>query len=156
MQADLRLSVRPPVWPAGVRTTPWQGSAATDVHALLRAAYARGGGEVEQDYARWLQEFTADSEFDPSSCILAWSGPQLAGVVLCWSSAFVKDLCVCEGQRGRGLGEALLRAAMALFANRGAPTLNLKVDADNPSGAQRLYLRCGFEVVERIERRQQV
>ncbi len=150
MQADLRRGARPPVWPAAVRATHWQDTAAPAVHGLLCSAYRPGGGgEVDQDYARWKDWFTNDAEFDPSACILAWSGGELAGVVLCWSSAFVKDLCVAESQRGRGLGEALVRAAMVLFADRGAPALSLKVHADNPSGAPRLYRRCGFEVIER-------
>jgi ribosomal protein S18 acetylase RimI-like enzyme len=156
MEADLRLSVTPPVWPAGVTTTTWQGSAEPAVHRLLQSAYSRGGGEVAEDYAKWLREFTADTEFDPSSCILAWAGPELAGAALCWSSAFLKDLCVAEWHRGQGLGEALVRAAMIVFADRGAPALALKVQADNPSGALRLYLRSGFKVVERIPPRLRV
>src|SRR5262245_64559378 len=91
MEADLRLPVSPPVWPAGIITTAWQDGSALDVHRLLRSAYSRGGGEVEQDYAKWRHAFTTDSEFDPSSCTLAWSGVELVGVALCWSSAFLKD-----------------------------------------------------------------
>jgi ribosomal protein S18 acetylase RimI-like enzyme len=150
MQAALRRGTTAPRWPAGVVTTEWQDAAAPAVHGLLCSAYRRGGGKVDQDCTRWMNEFTTDPEFDPSACILAWTGRELAGVALCWSSAFVKDMCVSESQRGRGLGEALVRAAMVLFANRGAPVLSLKVHADNPSGAPRLYRRCGFEVVERI------
>jgi ribosomal protein S18 acetylase RimI-like enzyme len=150
MQADLRRGTSAPRWPAGVLAARWQDAAASAVHGLLCSAYRRGGGEVDQDRVKWTNAFTTDPEFDPSACILAWTGRELAGVALCWSSAFVKDLCVSESQRGRGLGEALVRAAMVLFANRGAPVLSLKVHADNPSGAPRLYRRCGFEVVERI------
>jgi ribosomal protein S18 acetylase RimI-like enzyme len=150
MQVDLRRCTARPAWPTGVLTTQRQDAAAPAVHGLLCSAYRRGGGEVKQDYIKWLNEFTTDPEFDPSACILAWSGRELAGVALCWSSAFVKDLCVSESQRGRGLGEALVRAAMVLFANRGVPALSLKVDVNNPSEAPRLYQRCGFEVVERI------
>src|SRR5262245_48328243 len=150
MRVGLRRCTTPPAWPTGVLATQWQDAAAPAVHGLLCSAYRRGGGEVDQDYMKWMNEFTADPEFDPSTCILAWSGPELAGVALCWSSAFVKDLCVSESRRGRGLGEALVRTAMVLFANRGAPALSLKVHADNPSGAPRLYRRCGLEVVERV------
>src|SRR5262245_18745041 len=156
MEADLRLPVSPPVWPAGIITTTWQDGSAPDVHRLLRSAYSHGGGEVEQDHAKWRQAFTTDSEFDASSCILAWSGTELGGAALCWSSAFLKDLCVAERHRGRGLGEALVRAAMILFADRGVPTLTLKVHADNPTGALRLYLRCGFKVIEQIPPRPRV
>jgi ribosomal protein S18 acetylase RimI-like enzyme len=147
MQVDLRRYPAPPAWPADIFVTRWQDTAAPAVHQLLCNAYRHGGGEVDQNYPRWVNEFTADAEFDPSLCILAWSGRELAGVALCWSSAFVKDLCVSESQRRRGLGEALVRAAMSLFSNRGARALSLKVHADNSFGAPRLYRRCGFEVI---------
>jgi ribosomal protein S18 acetylase RimI-like enzyme len=149
MEVDLRSGVRPPVWPSDIIPTEWQDLAAPAVHDLLRSAYSRGGGDVEE-YSTWFRAFTTDAEFDPSLCILAWARQTLAGVALCWSSAFVKDLCVAEYRCRSGLGEALLRAAMVLFVERGAPRLALKVDVDNPSRADRLYRRCGFEVVERM------
>jgi ribosomal protein S18 acetylase RimI-like enzyme len=152
MRADLHRVISPPAWPRGVLASQWQDAAAPVVHELLCSAYRPGGGEVDQDCTRWVKTFTADAEFDPSACFLAWSGRELAGVALCWSSAFVKDVCVSESHRRRGLGEALVRAAMVLFATRGAAALGLKVHADNPSGAPRLYRRCGFEVVDRIAR----
>jgi ribosomal protein S18 acetylase RimI-like enzyme len=150
MEADVSADTAAPVWPAGLVTTEWRDGAARRVHRLLRNAYSAGGGDVAA-YDTWFRNFTSDPEFDGSLCILAWSGNELAGAALCWSSAFVKDLCVAECYRRRGLGEALLRAAMILVRERGAARLALKVDADNPSGAVRLYRRCGFEVTERIE-----
>ena len=56
----------------------------------------------------------------------------------------MKDLAVRPSWRGRGLGEALLRAAFAEFRRRGVATVGLKVDADNPTGAVRLYERVGM------------
>jgi ribosomal protein S18 acetylase RimI-like enzyme len=149
MRAPLSPPVAGPHWPAGVDPRPWRDGDAPAVHALLVEAYRNGGGEVEP-YVRWLPWFTGDAEFDPAACTLAWSGDELAGVALCWSSAFVKDLCVADAHRRRGLGEALLRHSFALFAARGVSALDLKVDSENPSGAVRLYERVGFEVVERI------
>jgi ribosomal protein S18 acetylase RimI-like enzyme len=62
----------------------------------------------------------------------------------------VKDLVVRESWRGRGLGEALLRRALPVFAGRGESRLELKVHADNTS-AIRLYERVGMRVVETLE-----
>lgn len=149
MRADLADPPPAPSWPAGIRTTTWTDADAPAVHALLVHAYAGGGGEVAP-YATWRRELTGDGEFDPALCTLAWSGPELAGVALAWTSAFVKDLCVREGHRGRDLGAALLVHSLRLLRDRGASAAELKVERDNPSGAAALYRRRGFRVVEVI------
>ena len=48
------------------------------------------------------------------------------------------------GDRRRGMGEALLLAAAAALKARGNTRVGLRVEAANPSGAQRLYERFGF------------
>jgi ribosomal protein S18 acetylase RimI-like enzyme len=67
----------------------------------------------------------------------------------CWTEGFVKDLAVRPAYRGRGLGEALLRAVFAEFARRGVARVRLKVDAGNPTGAVRLYRRVGMDELRR-------
>lgn len=129
--------------PAGVTTTRWRPEFARNAHALMTAAYQRGGGSVEP-FEEWLEWFTTDEEFDAESCFFAWHGAELAGVALCWSSAFVKDLCVAERFRRQGLGSALLGLCMRHFRARGHGALELRSRADNPSGANRLYHRLGF------------
>jgi ribosomal protein S18 acetylase RimI-like enzyme len=123
----------------------WRASDAPAVHALLVDAYAAGGGRVA-GYAKWQRTFTTDVEHDPASCFLAFAGERLAGAALCWSSAFLKDLCVAAAYRRRGLGAALVSRVLQHFAARGAQLVTLKVEADNPSGAIRLYERMGFEL----------
>lgn len=53
--------------------------------------------------------------------------------------------------RGRGLGQRLLTAAIALAKARGITRIELSVRVDNP-GAKRLYERCGF-TVEGLQKR---
>jgi ribosomal protein S18 acetylase RimI-like enzyme len=48
--------------------------------------------------------------------------------------------------RRRGLGEALLLRALGQFYERGERVVQLGVDAENPSGATRLYERVGMTV----------
>ena len=71
-------------------------------------------------------------------------GNGIAGVAQCWTSAFVKDLAVRPRLRRRGLGSALLLQAFRTFRERGAAFVDLKVVADNLSGALRLYRSHGM------------
>ena len=49
--------------------------------------------------------------------------------------------------RKRGLGEALLLASFGEFYGRGMKTIGLGVDAQNPTGATRLYQKVGMVAV---------
>ena len=137
-----------PIWPEGILGTTFREEDARPLHELLEHAYRMGGGSVAP-FDEWLPAMTSDVEFDPALWFLARSDDGLAGAVLCWTSAFVKDVVVHETWRRRGLGEALLRQALFAFAARGAAGVELKVHATN-AGAIRLYGRLGFVVVERI------
>jgi ribosomal protein S18 acetylase RimI-like enzyme len=129
--------------PAGLTLTCWQPLFARVVHSLLEQAYRDGGGSVDP-FEEWLEWFTSDPEFEPGSCFLAWQGQTLVGAALCWSSAFVKDLCVAPQFRRRGLASGLLTAVFAHFRMRGALVVELRSHSDNPSGANDLYRKMGF------------
>lgn len=137
-----------PAWPPGVRVRTYGDDDAARVHALLEYGYSRGGGRVGP-FETWRREMTSDAEFDPGLWFLAEADGELAGVALCWTSGFVKDLVVHERRRRRGLGEALLRHVLATFRARGARVVELKVEADNTQ-AVRLYERVGMRVGERL------
>jgi GNAT superfamily N-acetyltransferase len=70
----------------------------------------------------------------------------LVGFELCWTSGFIKDIAVAAPYRRQGVGEALLLAAFAALKARGNEQVGLKVETENPSGAQRLYERLGFVI----------
>jgi ribosomal protein S18 acetylase RimI-like enzyme len=139
-----------PAWPEGIGVRSFRPDDGPAVHALLEHAYRGGGGSVDP-FETWLPEMTSDTEFDPQLWFLAEAeGGSLAGAALCWTSAFLKDLVVHESWRGRRLGAALVHHVLGEFRRRGARAVELKVESDNPSGAQRLYERLGFVVVERL------
>jgi ribosomal protein S18 acetylase RimI-like enzyme len=149
MRIDLDpASLQRPRWPQGVTIRTFKASDATPLHSLLTHGYHRGGGHVAP-FGEWLPSMTGDEEYDPALWFLAEADAELAGAALCWTSAFLKDLVVHESWRDRGLGEALLRHAIATLAARGAGTVELKVHADN-APAVRLYKRIGMQVVEHL------
>ena len=135
-----------PQWPRGVRIAPFEPLRhAAAVHRLLTAAYRHGGGEIA-DFANWWAQLRADDEYSPDLVFVAVDrGDQVVGVAQCWTSAFVKDLAVDPAWRRCGLATALLLHAFVVFRRRGADAVDLKVEADNPSGAERLYRRLGME-----------
>lgn len=63
------------------------------------------------------------------------------------NGVFVVDLFVRDGQRGRGIGLDLIRAAARTGIERGARFMRLDVEPDN-DGAIRFYRRLGFRPVD--------
>jgi len=58
-------------------------------------------------------------------------------------AALLEDVIVLPGQRGRGVGSALLRHALAEARKQGVLRVTLLTDAQNER-AQRLYSKLGF------------
>lgn len=58
--------------------------------------------------------------------------------------AWIEDVVVDRGERGRGVGEALVRAALDLAEEGRARTVDLTSRPDREE-ANRLYVRLGFE-----------
>ena len=141
LRRSLSDPVAAPVWPDAVRLQTFSEDRARDVHGLLDLAYASGGGTVPP-FDVWWPALSGDEEYDPDLCFIARDGDdRVVGVAQCWTTAFVKDLAVYPDWRRRGLGTALLLHAFGVFQARGATAIDLKVEADNPSGAVRLYER---------------
>jgi [ribosomal protein S18]-alanine N-acetyltransferase len=83
--------------------------------------------------------------------LLAVEGDEPAGFILVRPAADEAEILaigVHAGARRRGLGRALLAAAMARLAAAGTRRLLLEVAEDNPA-ALRLYERAGFVPVGR-------
>jgi len=140
-----------PRWVPGITVRTFDPEDAEAVHALLDEAYrAWDQHYVPVSHDAWVRGMTGDAEFDPTVWWLAEREGALAGCALHWSSGWLKDLAVRTSERGRGLGEALVREGLIEFARRGVARVGLKVDAANPTGAVGLYERLGF-LTERRE-----
>lgn len=143
-------------WPAGAVARTYRDGDDAPVHALLDDAYAGWDGTYEREpHDRWIAEMTGDRQFDPELWFVVERNGDIVACCLNWApnagDGWVKDLAVREGERGHGVGSALLQHTFAGYARRGARRVGLKVDAANPSGALRLYNRAGFRTDCRYE-----
>ena len=106
---------------------------------------------IEEEHERWMHYIKNNDDFDPTLFFLAWDGDQIAGASLCWPSShddpdmgWVDVLGVRRPWRKRGLGLALLQHTFGEFYSRKKLRVGLGVDAQNLTGALRLYERAGM------------
>ena len=87
---------------------------------------------------------------DMSLFFVAERDGEVVGEISCHAErfgvGFVTTLGVLPEARGLGIGRALLLRAFAAFWERGQPRVGLAVDADNETGATRLYEAAGMRL----------
>ena len=158
MLIDLEAPPPAPVWPEGLTLRAFNPD--TDAEVVYRAdedAFRDHFGFVEVPFEEGFQRFRhfmIDYEgFDPSLWYIAWDGDEIAGICLCKPNSyddpdlgFVNVLGVRRRWRKRGLGLAFLHHAFGELYRRGKRKAGLGVDAENLTGALRLYERAGMHV----------
>ncbi len=100
----------------------------------------------EEDF---LDRFVRRQSYDPTLWFLAVDGNVIVGSISAGrtpSMGWIRQLSVLPSHRGMGIVTALLREAFGAFHDRGMRRVRLGVDADNKSGAVRLYRRVGMHV----------
>ena len=146
LRRDLTNAAASPTCPTWYRVRTFAADDAPTVHRLLEVGYAQGGGQIGR-FEEWWPSLRDDDEFAPELCFLAVDERHIVGVAQCWTSAFIKDLVVHPLTRRRGIATALLRRVFWEFRRRGVKHVDLKVQADNPTGAVRLYKALGMREV---------
>ena len=147
-----------PAWPAGIAVRAFRAEDERAVHATVQEAFRDHWGSSPAPFEEWRQAALGREDFDPALWFLAYDGAELAGVVLGYprtaALGWVRNLSVRRPWRRRGLGLALLRQVFGAFYARGLRTAGLGVDAQNLSGATRLYERAGMTVAERYDHKE--
>jgi mycothiol synthase len=148
--------VAPPEWPDGVRVTTFEADQDALVHAVAQEAFADHWEHRDRPLDEWRTWMIDRPGFDPSLWFLAWDDDEIAGISLCRTHAsgdpehgFVSTLGVRRPWRRRGLGTALLLHSFGDMKRRGMTKASLGVDAENTTGAVRLYERAGMTVDQR-------
>jgi len=145
-----------PTLPEGIEVRPATADQMRQIFkADVEAFQDHWGGfdASEQSFQRWLDS----PSLDLSLLVMAWDGDEVAaGVVNAIYPAENESLGTRRGWldsvftrrqwRKRGLAQALIVRSLHLLRDRGMTTAALGVDAENPSGALRLYERNGFAV----------
>ena len=122
------------------------------VYEAQMASFADTWMFARDPYESWLHWMVEEPSFDRSLWFLAEQDGDLAGIILSRAPenepglGWIRILGVLPEYRQRGLGQALLKHAFAEFASRGFKAVGLGVDAENPTGAVRVYERAGMHV----------
>jgi ribosomal protein S18 acetylase RimI-like enzyme len=118
-------------------------------HFALNEAFADEWGWTPMPFDEWWKLRIEAADFDPSIWFVARDADELAAVARCeklFGGGYVGAIGVRPAWRRRGIALALLQFAFAEFRKRGEPHVRLDVDAENPTGATRLYERGGMRV----------
>jgi GNAT superfamily N-acetyltransferase len=118
------------------------------VHDVLEAAFTDHFNSKPETFDEFLFRLREDPGHRWDHWWLAEVDGQPAGALVgteSGSGSYVAYIGVVELARGRGVAKGLLRTIIADTAARGRDHVALEVDADSPTGADRLYRGLGWE-----------
>jgi mycothiol synthase len=158
MTIDLADAPEPPEWPSEVSVRALDADSELEpVHEAQTAIFRDHWGESQPEFGEWLHEYVGEGGFDPTLWFVVEDADGIAGFALCMpelaedpDAGYVGEIGVRADRRGQGLGLALLRKTFTEFAARGKKRVSLHVDAENLTGALRLYTRAGMRPEPRI------
>ena len=139
-----------PTFPAGIELRPFiRGEHDVAVWQAQNEAFRDHWGSHDMTFDEWKRSRFDDPEFDPNLWVVAWDArsAEIAGFSLNryrMGIGWIRTLGVRRPWRKRGLGEAILLQSFGEFYRRGTTTIGLGVDAQNPTGATRLYQKVGM------------
>ena len=142
--------------PSGIAIRPFEPDSDVErVYDALREAFDDHWGGPFHSLERW-QHRSIDGEganFDPTLWFVAEEGNEVVGAICCTATTpraedtgEVGYLAVRRPWRRRGVALALLLTAFEELRRRGIARCELGVDAENPTGATKLYERAGMQV----------
>jgi mycothiol synthase len=150
-----------PAWPDGIEIRSLRRGEDEELFYRVRwEAFQDHWGvspPFEEGFARFVHEIGQHPDFDPRLFWGVFAENRLVAICHCLPSyetesdtGWICDIGVLRDWRERGLGRALLLHAFSEFKQLGKRIARLHVDAENPTGAVRLYENVGMNVTERI------
>lgn len=159
MEIDMLEAPPFPQWPDGITVRAFvQGQDERSVFEADEDIFQDHWGYTPGNFDEWVRSGTEIATFDPSLWFLAMAGNEIAGYSLCLlnvgeqiNMGFVDSLGVRRPWRKHGLGLALLHHSFGEFYKRGIRHAELSVDAENLTGATRLYERAGMRRAKKYD-----
>jgi mycothiol synthase len=155
MEIDMTEPPAAPQWPEGIMLRPFiVGQDERITYELDEEAFSDHWGHIPTSFEQWAHWSIGRSNFDPSLWFLAFAGNTLVGIALCrYENEFgwIGALAVRRSYRRLGLGMAILQHAFDEFYRRGTRKVGLGVDAQNLTGAVRLYQHAGMHIARQAD-----
>ncbi len=163
MELDMQERPPAPVWPPGITVRTFvAGQDERSLYDASEESFEDHWGGTHETFEEFYRVGTGVATFDPSLWFLAMAGRDIAGFSLCLLNVgeqirmgFVDSLGVRRPWRKQGLGLALLHRSFGEFYARGVRHVELSVDAENLTGATRLYKRAGMHRAKKYDERYQ-
>jgi GNAT superfamily N-acetyltransferase len=147
----IELTAPPAVseWPDGLELVPLDADRdARAVHAAHQETFGDLWGFAPRDFDSWSKSHLEGPRFDPGLWCVLRDGTEVAAGAICtgetYGGGWVHVLFTRRPWRHRGIGTALLQEAFRRFWDRGERNVGLAADAENDTGAFRLYERAGM------------
>lgn len=156
------VEVPEPAFPAGIAVQNMD--VRPDLEAVLltvNEAFRDHWGHTDLLLEQW-QHWITEPDYRPELWFIAWDADKDEPAGLCLNGivpehnarvgrqeGWVHVLGVRRAYRGQGLGRALLLRGMKVLQDEGMQWSMLSVDAENLTGALRLYEGAGFQPVKR-------
>jgi len=157
VRMEIELGEVPPALPeiAGIEIRPFQaGGEDAAIHLAMQESFAGHYLFSAEGRKDWIERRRAHAVADTTLWRVAWDGADPAGAILAYpfdGMAWIRELGVRPAWRSRGIGRALLLHAFEALHARGHRRIGLGVDAQNATGATRLYESAGMRVTLRHE-----
>ena len=149
----IELDAPPPApeWPEGLEVDTFDLEDAKAFHDTMTEAFEDEWNFVAMTFEEWREmRIVKDPDFDPTLWFIVRDGDEVAAMMRNEpdrsGAGFVGAIGVRKPWRRRGIALALLRHAFGEFYRRGKRSVALGVDAENPTGATRLYERAGMRI----------
>lgn len=141
-----------PHWPTGLEPRKFDREHAKAFQEATEEAFAEEWGHEPETYDQWRTRRLDDPGVSLDLWLAVWDKDKddIAATLICdarrYEMGWIASVGVRQPWRRQGLGLALIHHAFAEFWRRGEHTVGLGVDAENPTGATRLYERAGMHV----------
>jgi len=153
MQRSLAEPIPGVSLPASLVMAQWTPELDLPLMHAFNAAFSEHWGLQTMNQEAWREFFTGVPQFRGDLSYLAMDAENVAGFCVNWvegaenaREGWIEAIGVIPAWRGRGIASALMAKSLQVFQAEGLKQAALDVDAQNPTGALRLYENYGFAI----------